>query len=89
MQVPRLEKIIINMGLGEAIQNIKILDSAVQELAHITRTEGDHHKGQAVDRPIQIESRHADWMYGDIEEREDVRILQSIGECGPPQSQGL
>jgi large subunit ribosomal protein L5 len=36
MQVPRLEKIIINMGLGEAIENIKILDSAVQELGQIT-----------------------------------------------------
>jgi large subunit ribosomal protein L5 len=36
MEVPRLEKIIINMGLGEAIQNIKILDSAVQELSQIT-----------------------------------------------------
>jgi len=36
MEVPRLEKIIINMGLGEAIQNIKILDSAVQELNQIT-----------------------------------------------------
>jgi large subunit ribosomal protein L5 len=36
MEVPKLEKIIINMGLGEAIQNIKILDSAVQELSLIT-----------------------------------------------------
>jgi large subunit ribosomal protein L5 len=36
MEVPRLEKIVINMGLGEAIQNIKILDSAVQELSQIT-----------------------------------------------------
>ncbi len=36
MEVPRLEKIVINMGLGEAIQNIKILDSAVQELTLIT-----------------------------------------------------
>ncbi|MBM4308454.1 MAG: 50S ribosomal protein L5 [Deltaproteobacteria bacterium] len=36
MEVPRLDKIVINMGLGEAIQNIKILDSAVQELALIT-----------------------------------------------------
>ncbi len=36
MQVPRLEKIVINMGLGEAIQNIKILDSAAQELGQIT-----------------------------------------------------
>jgi large subunit ribosomal protein L5 len=35
MEVPKLEKIIINMGLGEAIQNIKILDSGVQEMSQI------------------------------------------------------
>jgi len=35
MEIPRLEKIVVNMGLGEAIQNIKILDSAVEELAMI------------------------------------------------------
>jgi large subunit ribosomal protein L5 len=35
MQVPRLKKIIINIGLGEATQNIKILDSASAELATI------------------------------------------------------
>jgi large subunit ribosomal protein L5 len=35
MAVPRLEKIVINMGLGEAIQNIKILDDGVAELAAI------------------------------------------------------
>jgi large subunit ribosomal protein L5 len=35
MEVPRLEKIVVNMGLGEAIQNIKILDNAVEELAMI------------------------------------------------------
>lgn len=36
MQAPRLEKVIINMGLGEAIQNIKLLESASQELGAIT-----------------------------------------------------
>ncbi len=36
MEVPKLEKIVVNMGLGEAIQNIKILDSAVQEISQIT-----------------------------------------------------
>jgi large subunit ribosomal protein L5 len=36
MQVPKLDKIVINMGLGEAIQNIKILDSATEEIAAIT-----------------------------------------------------
>jgi large subunit ribosomal protein L5 len=35
MQVPRLDKIVLNMGLGEAINNIKILDSAVDELRAI------------------------------------------------------
>lgn len=34
-QIPKLEKIVLNMGLGEAIQNIKILDSAVEELTNI------------------------------------------------------
>jgi len=32
MQVPKLEKVVLNMGLGEAIQNIKLLDSASEEL---------------------------------------------------------
>jgi large subunit ribosomal protein L5 len=36
MQVPRLDKIVVNIGLGEAIQNVKVLDSAVEELATIT-----------------------------------------------------
>lgn len=35
MEVPRLNKIVLNIGLGEAIQNIKVLDSAMEELALI------------------------------------------------------
>jgi large subunit ribosomal protein L5 len=35
MEVPRLDKIILNMGLGEAIQNIKVLDASMEELALI------------------------------------------------------
>ena len=35
MQVPKLDKIVINMGLGEAIQNAKVLDSAQAEMAAI------------------------------------------------------
>ncbi|TET94879.1 MAG: 50S ribosomal protein L5 [Desulfobacteraceae bacterium] len=35
MEVPKPEKVVLNMGLGEAIHNIKILDSAVEELALI------------------------------------------------------
>lgn len=36
MQVPKLEKIVVSMGLGDAIQNKKLLDSAVKELSQIT-----------------------------------------------------
>ncbi|MCX7635611.1 MAG: 50S ribosomal protein L5 [Syntrophales bacterium] len=36
MEVPKLEKIVVNMGLGEAIQNAKVLDTAAAELAAIT-----------------------------------------------------
>ena len=36
MQAPRVEKIVVNMGLGEAIQNGKILDASLEQLAAIT-----------------------------------------------------
>ena len=36
MQVPRLEKIVVNMGLGEATQNAKVLESGVSDLSQIT-----------------------------------------------------
>ena len=36
MQVPRLEKIVVSVGVGEASQNKKLLDSALQELTQIT-----------------------------------------------------
>ncbi|MGZ8810730.1 MAG: 50S ribosomal protein L5 [Thermoanaerobaculia bacterium] len=35
MAVPKVEKVVLNMGVGEAIQNAKILDSAVEELTTI------------------------------------------------------
>ncbi|MBM7610180.1 50S ribosomal protein L5 [Ureibacillus composti] len=36
MQVPKVEKIVINMGVGDAVQNSKALDAAVEELTIIT-----------------------------------------------------
>ncbi len=36
MQVPKIEKVVINMGLGDAVQNSKILDAAVDELQSIS-----------------------------------------------------
>jgi len=36
MAVPRLQKVVVNMGVGEATQNAKVLDAAAEELARIT-----------------------------------------------------
>ena len=36
MQVPRVERIVLNVGMGEAVQNVKLLESASQELELIT-----------------------------------------------------
>ena len=36
MRIPRLEKIVVNMGVGEASQNIRALDGAMEDLAKIT-----------------------------------------------------
>jgi len=36
MQVPRLEKIVINMGLGEALVNARVLDKSMEELSQVT-----------------------------------------------------
>ncbi|WP_026962544.1 50S ribosomal protein L5 [Alicyclobacillus herbarius] len=36
MQVPRIEKVVVNMGLGEAVQNPKVIDAAVDDLTRIT-----------------------------------------------------
>ena len=36
MQIPKLDKIVINMGVGEAKENAKILDTAVKDLETIT-----------------------------------------------------
>ena len=36
MQVPKLNKIVVNMGIGEAVSNPKLIDTAIAELAQIT-----------------------------------------------------
>ena len=45
MEVPKLDKIVINMGVGEAKDNAKALESAVKDLETITRTACSTYKG--------------------------------------------
>jgi large subunit ribosomal protein L5 len=48
MQVPRLDKIVVNMGVGEAVQDAKKIDAAVSDLTAIT---GQH--------PVVIRAKHS------------------------------
>ena len=57
MAVPRLEKIVLNMGLGEAIANPKMLDVAAEELSSIAGQKAVDHAGEEVDRDLQAAGR--------------------------------
>ena len=52
MQVPRVEKIVVNIGLGEALTNAKAIDAARRRPGHDHRPEADRDPGQALDRPV-------------------------------------
>ena len=53
MQVPRLEKIVINCGVGLATQQASLLDGALADLGVITGQKPVDHPGQEVDRRLQ------------------------------------
>ena len=48
MEVPKVQKVVFNVGLGEAIQNIKLLDAAQKELSTIYRAESSCDKGEEI-----------------------------------------
>ena len=53
MAVPKLEKITINIGMGEATQNAKLIDGAVNELTQIAGQKPVITRRQ-IDRPLQV-----------------------------------
>ena len=64
MQVPRLEKIVVNMGVGEAVQDSKKADAAASDLTAITGQHPVITKSQAIDRDLQAAQGHADRLQG-------------------------
>jgi len=69
LQVPKLEKIVVNMGMGEAISNPKIIDAAVDEIRQIT--------GQ---QPIVTKARKS---IAQFKLREGMRIGVKVTLRGP------
>ena len=52
MQVPKLDKIVINMGVGEAKENSKVLDTAISDLDYHW-SEGGCYKSKEIRRKLQ------------------------------------
>ena len=53
MAVPKVTKVVVNMGLGEATANAKIVDTGAEELGKITGQKAAVRKRQEVDRAVQ------------------------------------
>ena len=59
MQAPKIEKITLNMGVGEAKQDSKMLEAATEQLADDRRPEAEHAPRAQVDRELQAARGHA------------------------------
>ncbi len=72
MAVPRLNKIVVNMGVGEATQNSKILDPAVNELGQITGQKPITTKAKKSIAAFKVRAGTVDWRDGHSARRPHV-----------------
>lgn len=76
MEIPKLEKIVINMGLGEVKENPKAIESAVSDLTMITGPEADRNKGEKIRRRIQGAGRNEYRLQGYFKRRKNVCLCR-------------
>ena len=69
MQVPKLEKIVINIGLGDTKDNPKALDNAIADLTAITGQKPVITKARKINCSIQIKRRCKCWLQSYIKKR--------------------
>jgi hypothetical protein len=83
MEIPKLTKVTINIGLGEAVSNPKLLDVAVEELAMITGPEAGGDQVAQVHRQLQAAPGPEDRGDGDPAPRAHVRVRRSPDQLRP------
>jgi hypothetical protein len=76
MQCPKLEKIVINIGVGDATQNAKALEDSVAELATITGQHPVTTKAKKVHRDLQGPPGTGHWLQSHASWLTDVRVLR-------------
>ena len=81
MQTPRLQKIVLNSGVGQAIADKKLIEVTQEELSLDSRAEGctDHVNKRHIE--LQASPRHAHWCEGNPTSRTYVRIPGATDCC--------
>ena len=74
MAIPKIAKVVINMGLGEATANAKIIDTGADELGAHHRPEAGRTPRQEVDRAVQAAPGPADRRHGHPARRAHVGV---------------
>ena len=80
LQVPVIEKIVINMGIGEGVTDRKKVEGAANDLSPDCGPEGGDHQSQKVDRHVQGARRAADRLQGDAAQDAHVRVHGSADQ---------
>ena len=80
MQVPIIQKVVINMGIGEGVNDRKKVDQAAADLGADRRPEGGDHQVAQVDRDLQAARRPGDRLQGDAAQDPHVRVPRPPGQ---------
>ena len=80
-QVPRVSKIVVNIGLGEALTNAKAIDAASRRPGRDHRPEADRDPGQALDCPVPPADGQPDRGQGHPARRPDVGLPRPAGHA--------
>ena len=89
MQVPKVEKIVINMGVGDAVADSKALDSAMQNLAMLSGQKPAITRAKKSVANFKIREGMADRLPGYLARAEDVRLPRQAGQREPAADPGL
>ena len=79
MQIPGVVKVVVNMGVGDAARDAKLINGAVNDLAADHRPEARDPQGPQVDRPVQAARGHADRRPRDAARRPHVGVPRPAG----------
>ena len=80
MAVPKLEKISLNIGLGEATQNAKLIDGAVNELGQIAGQKPVITKARKSIAAFKLREGMRHRLHGHAARRSHVRVFRPAGE---------